>query len=120
MISKTALIAVLALLLNSGGLLLCQWECLNRESAHHATTSCHTSQDDRPAFQTGPGHDCLATSAVPPTTSAKSVESAKHRFAISVLRLPITTVAAAIASPVSSPPGSPHLAPSRLIVVLRI
>src|SRR5918996_3332117 len=92
MIPKTALIAIVALLFNSAGLLLCQWECATAETSRHAASACHKSQDDAPAFQTAEGHDCVATSTAPVTTSAKSVERASHRAVVTSLWFSVAAI----------------------------
>ena len=84
MISKVAVLVV-ALLVNSASLLLCQWECLGRDAAQ-AHSSCHAQQEG-PAVQAGTDQDCASAPAATATTIVKSADTAKTRLALTPSRV---------------------------------
>jgi hypothetical protein len=90
-ISKIAILVV-ALLVNSAGLLLCQLECNGHDVAQHRS-SCH-AQEDGPALQAGAGFDCAATPAADATTITKSTDTAKGRLALTPVRFQVSSLSA--------------------------
>lgn len=117
MISKTALLVVFALLVNSAALLLCQWECHPRDTGRHGS-ACHASQDASPILQAGTNHDCVTESPAIATTGAKHVEGGKP--GIAQIPIQFRAFVSSSASSIPSPTDPSHAVASVRSVSLRI
>jgi hypothetical protein len=121
MVRHTAVVVTLALVAGSGALLFCQWACASDDAAARlAPIACHRTQGDAPVMQAST-HDCIATTATPETTAAKSAERTKSRVSMAAARTITLSAMLPIApSHRPAPPGTSHSARPLSVIVLRV
>jgi hypothetical protein len=120
MLRHTAVVVVITLFASSGGLLFCQWACATNDAARLAPIACHRTQGDGPVMQAST-HDCIAATATPETTAAKSAERSKLRVSMAAARtIALSAMLPIVASHSPAPPGTNPFARPLSVIVLRV
>lgn len=95
MVRSIAGALILALLLGSGRLLACDWECGDAVTAPAEVACHHESPDSRAALIGGVAHECLQDAIEPVVTAAqkgeKPISGAVHAPSLSTAGAPLST-----------------------------